>query len=394
MTQKLKYIILLSAFILIIFPICFILCNLSTFKPGQQGNSYHLPVTTPSADSIVVRIALTGDIMGHLPLVQSMYQPENQRYDYFPAFLYIAPYFTSCDVVIGNLEVTLAGPPYTGYPMFSSPDDLVTSLQKAGFNFLITANNHSYDKGKAGLVRTLNVLDSLQMLHTGTFRDTTERENTYPFIWEVKKGFRMAVLNYTYGTNGLTVYPPNVVNMIDTAIIRKELIKARAMNPDFILTTFHWGEEYQRKESSEQRRIAQFCADHGADAIVGGHPHVVQPMAWISPASDSVKKVPVFYSLGNFLSNQREPYRDGGLIGEILLVKKNNTTHIHSIRYFPTWVYKKEKHPVSYTIIPVQKFEHNPGEFKLTASDSLKIIKYGNDTRKLLEGFQEADWTY
>ncbi len=394
MTKKITNIVLLSVLVLIIFSTSLIFYNLSSYKTEQHLNSYHLPVYSLTSDSIIIRMAFTGDIMGHLPLVQSMYQPETKSYDYSPAFRYVAPYFKSCDVVIGNLEVTLAGPPYTGYPMFSSPDELVTSLKLIGYNFLITANNHSYDKGKPGLVRTLNVLDSLQMLHTGTFRDTTERENSYPCIWEVKKGFRMAVLNYTYGTNGLTVYPPNVVNMIDTAIIRKDLMKAKSLNPDFILITFHWGVEYQRKESSEQRQIAQFCADYGADAIVGAHPHVVQPITWISPASDSFKKVPVFYSLGNFLSNQRDPYRDGGMIGEIILVKKSNTTNIHSIRYFPTWVYKKETHPVSYTIIPVQKFEQNPGEFKLSTTDSLKIVNYGNDTRKLIEGFEEGLWAY
>lgn len=393
MTRKFRLIILDGALIVLLTVAGIYIIPSITLRPKSNSQS-SIQKSLVNEDSVIVRMAFTGDIMGHLPLVQSMYLPDSKIYDYAPAFRYVAPYFKSCDVVIGNLEVTLAGPPYTGYPMFSSPDELITGLQKSGYNFLITANNHSYDKGKSGLIRTLHVLDSLKMPHTGTFRDTTERENSYPYLWEVKKGFRMAVLNYTYGTNGLTVYPPNVVNLIDTAIIRKDLIKARSMNPDFVLTTFHWGVEYQRKESSEQRRIAQFCADHGADAIVGAHPHVVQPMAWINPATDSLKKVPVFYSLGNFLSNQREPYRDGGMIGDILVVKKSNTTSIHSIRYFPTWVYKKETYPVSYTIIPVQKFQQNPGEFKLSVTDSLKIIKYGNDTRTLMKGFEEANWSH
>ncbi len=394
MTQKTKLYLFAGSLLIITLGIILTIFLSNSFKKNNKNLPLNHLYVSKIENSTIVCMAFTGDIMGHTPLVQSMYQAENQTYDYTPAFRYVAPYFQSCDVVIGNLEVTLAGPPYTGYPMFSSPDDLIPSLQKSGYNFLITANNHSYDKGKAGLIRTLNVLDSLKMRHTGTFRDTIERDKTYPYLWEVKKGFRLAILNYTYGTNGLTVYPPNVVNLIDTAVIRKDLIKAKSANPDFILITFHWGIEYKRKESTEQQQIAQFCADYGADAIVGAHPHVVQPIAWISPISDSLKKVPVFYSLGNFLSNQRDTYRDGGIIGELIVVKKHNKTYIHRVSYIPTWVYKKETSPISYTIIPVQKFEKTSGEFRLLTSDSIKIMKYADETRKLLNGFEETSWNY
>ncbi|MCX7744920.1 MAG: CapA family protein [Flavobacteriales bacterium] len=394
MIQKTRLYVLAGSMLVIVLSAAFLLFFSHTFKKNSKNLTSNNISVSPIEDSLVVSMAVTGDIMGHLPLIQSMYQPEKKMYDYTPAFQYVAPFFLSCDVVIGNLEVTLAGPPYTGYPMFSSPDDLIPALQKSGYNFLITANNHSYDKGKAGLIRTLHVLDSLKMRHTGTFRDTIERDKTYPYLWEVKQGFRMAILNYTYGTNGLTVYAPNVVNLIDTAIIRNDLLKAKKSKPDFILVTFHWGIEYQRNESIEQQRIAQFCADHGADAIVGAHPHVVQPMAWLSPTDDSLKKVPVFYSLGNFLSNQRDTYRDGGIIGQIIVVKKQNKTYIHQVKYIPTWVYKKETYPISYTIIPVQKFEKSPDEFHLSTADSLKIIKFGVETRKLLNRFEEAAWNY
>lgn len=392
MKQKPKLYLFVGSLLIIALSATLTIFLFNSFKKNNKNLPINNLSVSPIDDSIIVCIAFTGDIMGHSPLVQAMYQPETQTYDYTPAFRYVSPYFQSCDVVIGNLEVTLAGPPYTGYPMFSSPDDLIPSLQKSGYNFLITANNHSYDKGKNGLIRTLNVLDSLKMRHTGTFRDTLEREKNYPYLWEVKKGFRLAILNYTYGTNGLTVYPPNVVNLIDTAVIRKDLIKAKSANPDFILVTFHWGIEYQRKESLEQQRIAQFCADHGADAIVGAHPHVVQPIAWINPTGDSLKKIPVFYSLGNFLSNQRDTYRDGGIIGELMVVKKHNKTYIHRVSYIPTWVYKKETFPISYTIIPVQKFEQNPEEFRLSANDSIKLMKVTTDNRKLLQNFQERVW--
>ena len=97
-----------------------------------------------------------------------------------------------------------------------------------------------------------------------------------------------------------------IVNMIDTTQIKLDIQKAKKDGSNFIITTIHWGNEYQRKESSEQSKLAQWMADQGVDAIIGMHPHVVQPMKIIHPKNNPSKSVPVAYSLGNFVSNQRE----------------------------------------------------------------------------------------
>lgn len=387
MTRKSRAYIYLSLGVLILFT-GFYFWGPIRFANGRGPlNSFDtMPVQT---DSAIITIAFTGDIMGHTPLIEAMYQPQTKTYDYTPIFKHVAPYFKRCDWVIGNLEVTLAGAPYTGYPTFSSPDALLNALLDAGYTTLITANNHSYDKGKNGFTRTLHVLDSMKMPHTGTFRDASERDSLYPLIWESQNGFRIALLNYTYGTNGIKVLPPNIVNMIDTSHIRKDLLKAKQQEVDFIITTFHWGLEYQRMESTQQALIAQFATDYGADLIIGAHPHVVQPIRWITPKSDSTHHIPVFYSLGNFISNQRDVYRDGGIIAEVVLVKKNNKVRIHSYQYIPTWVYKKESAPQNYTIIPVSMAEMYPTYFNLSSKDSVKLHRFGSDTRMLLHPISE-----
>ena len=280
-----------------------------------------------------LKIIFAGDIMGHDSQIASATTKEGYNYD--TCFSFIKPYISSADIAIANLEVTLAGPPYKGYPQFSSPDELVESAKKAGFDLFITANNHSLDRRQQGLERTIKILDEKNIIHTGTFNDSYSRAKTYPLIIE-KKSIRLALLNYTYGTNGLKVQAPNVVNYIDTAIIRLDLTKAKLAEPDFTIVTIHWGLEYQRKENEKQIQLAKFILDHGADAIIGSHPHVIQPIKMYS--YDEKEKL-VVYSLGNFISNQRKRYTNGGILFEMTL-KKGEETQISDHDYLPIWVYK------------------------------------------------------
>ena len=262
-----------------------------------------------------LKLVFTGDIMGHDTQIASALATGEEGYDYNPCFQYLKPYFDDADIVIGNLEVTFAGPPYKGYPQFSSPDELADALQEAGFDILITANNHALDRKQDGLERTLEQLDQRGILHTGSFTDPVARSLHYPLVVE-NNGIRLALLNYTYGTNGLKVPPPSIVNRIDTLQIRQDLLRAATAEPDFILVTMHWGEEYQRTENSTQREVAAFLFRNGADAIIGSHPHVVQPIR------GEGKGNLVAYSVGNFISNQRPRYRDGGIAFELELVKR------------------------------------------------------------------------
>ena len=329
--------------------------------------------------------------MGHEEQITGAWDANISRYDYEPTFRYVRPYIEQADIAIANLEVTLAGPPYKGYPQFSSPDALATAALEAGFDVFIQANNHALDRGKSGFTRTLLMLDSLRIIHTGTFADSTDRKLNYPLIME-KKGIRLALLNYTYSTNGIVIQKPFIINRIDTSRIRKDLEKAKLANPDFIIVTIHWGEEYQRFENQAQQKLAAFIIRHGADAIIGSHPHVVQPVKFY-PTVDSSESPVVVYSLGNFVSNQRAQYKDGGIMAEINLLKTNEKTSMESFNYMPTWVYRNDMPGKStFYIVPVSFYESNTVFFNFKEHDRYKITQFATDTREHLKNVEENDF--
>ena len=346
------------------------------------------PKANKVADTLdTITLVFGGDLMGHGPQIQAAKIDSTGSYDYKPGFHFLQKSIQSADFAVANLEVTLAGPPYKGYPQFSSPDDYALNMKQLGFDLLVTANNHSQDGGKRGLLRTLHVLDSFKLDHTGTFADTAEFEREYPYITEIN-GLKIAILNYTYGTNGLTVTPPTMVNIIDTAYIKKAIEKARRKGANLIIPVMHWGNEYQRFESTQQRQIAQFLADAGCDAIIGMHPHVIQPIKTITAKSG--KQVPVAYSLGNFVSNQRERYKDGGILARVKILHRGNQTRLVQIDYKPFWVHKLLPHETyapfhkrGYYLIPSQNAALLGESYQKTADE------FFNDTRELLKGVPE-----
>ncbi len=332
-------------------------------------------------DTTRLSLLFLGDIMQHDSQIKDAYNPATKQYDYAPCFQFVKPYTERVDLAIGNLEVTLAGPPYKGYPQFSSPDQLALALKDIGMDVLVTANNHSLDRGKKGLERTIMMLDSLNILHTGTFRDTVERMNDYPLIIE-KNGFTLALLNYTYGTNGIAVTKPNVVNRIDTAVIRKDILKAKQALPDAIIVFMHWGLEYQSMASKEQKRLTEFCFKLGVKLVIGAHPHVLQPMEW-RKAADQL----VVYSLGNFVSGQRDRYKNGGAMVQVALQKithdSTSATVIDSAGYILEWVYRTADAERNYYVLPVPSFENDTTGFIKDEASRLLFKTFIDDSRRL-----------
>ncbi len=331
--------------------------------------------------------------MGHDAQIQGAYNTESGNYNYEPTFRYIKSYINSADIAIVNLEVTLAGAPYSGYPRFSSPDNLAVEAREAGFDIFVNSNNHALDRGKSGFNRTLDVLDSLGIIHTGTFRNMKERDLYYPLIFE-KNNIKITLLNYTYGTNSLKEDTPCIVNRIDTALIRQDILKARSAGPDYIIVTIHWGNEYERYENEVQTNLAEYILRSGADIIIGSHPHVVQPVRIYYPQnSDTSDFNIVVYSLGNFVSNQREQYRDGGIIFELILKKTSGGVEVFDYSYLPAWVFREDKKDrSSFCIIPVKLFLENEGFFNFSDHDRYKINRFYNDTKGLLKNIPESDY--
>jgi hypothetical protein len=348
--------------------------------------SWH--VSAQTVDTSRVSLLFAGDIMGHNEQINGARDTSNGTYNYEPTFRFVKPVIERADIAFANLEVTLAGPPFSGYPQFSSPDALAVAAKDAGFDVLIQANNHALDRGAQGFKRTLHVLDSLQIPHTGTFNDSTDRRLHYPLILE-KNNIRIALLNYTYGTNGIEIPPPYIINRIDTDIINRDLIKARQASPDYIIVTLHWGLEYEREANAQQKKLASFILSHGADVIIGSHPHVIQPVELIYGADSSVSQL-VVYSLGNYVSNQRAQYKDGGIMFNLGLLKTPSGTKIDHYSYIPSWVYRKDLAGRSvFYILPVSLYEQDSDLIELKEYDQYKLSRFATDTREHLKNIPE-----
>lgn len=333
-------------------------------------------------DTTRLSLLFLGDIMQHDSQIADAYDPVSKKYNYDPCFQFVKPYTQAADLAIGNLEVTLAGKPYKGYPQFSAPDELLAGLKKIGMDVLVTANNHCVDRGGKGLERTIKMLDSLKILHTGTFVDDVARLNEHPLLIE-KNGFNLALLNYTYGTNGLPVTKPNIVNMIDTASIRIDLQKAKSLNPDMTIIFIHWGAEYQSLPSKWQKDIAAFCFKHGAQVIIGAHPHVLQPAEWRKDKNQFI-----VYSLGNFVSGQRKRYTDGGAMVTLELEKisftpDSSVTVIDTSNYILEWVYRTADTEKDYYVLPVPTFDDDKIGFVKDAPSREAFKTFVSDSRAL-----------
>lgn len=331
-------------------------------------------------DTTRLSLLFVGDIMQHDTNIAAAFDPVTKKYDYTACFQFMAPLLRSADLTIGNLELTLAGAPYKGYPQFSAPDALAVALKDIGFDVLVTANNHSVDRGKKGIDRTIKVLDSLNIQHTGTFADTTSRRLHYPLIVE-RKGFRLSLLNYTYGTNGIPVPKTAHVNLMDTLTIRADLQKAKQQNTDAIIVFFHWGDEYQSLPNTTQKFLAAWCLKRGVSLVIGSHPHVLQPIEWRKNENQVVA-----YSLGNFISGQRPRYRDGGALLWIDLEKiKNDSTSstlISKVEHELEWVYKTPTDAKFY-MLPLRNFENDT---TVVVEKSIRDVRalFKDDARALL----------
>ena len=277
-----------------------------------------------------ITLLFVGDLMQHQAQLDAA-RTTAGTYDYTPCFTHVKEQISQADLAIGNLEVTLGGKPYQGYPAFSAPDEYLTAIQDAGFDILLTANNHCLDRGKQGLERTIQQLETRHIPFAGTYRNIEERKQRYPLFIE-KKGFRIALLNYTYGTNGIQVKAPNIVNYMDKEQMAKDIRSAQARRPDAIIACMHWGDEYKRMPNQTQQQLADWLLEQGVTHIIGSHPHVIQPM---EIRTSGHRQHVVVYSLGNFISNMKAPYTDGGVMVTLELEKFPLTNHPIPPQFFP-----------------------------------------------------------
>lgn len=301
-----------------------------------------------------VRIRILGDIMMHASQIENTARGNGICHDFSSFFSQIEEEIRGADIAVGNMEFTLGGKPYTGYPCFSAPDGLETYLADCGFDLFLAANNHIFDKGRKGAERTLakyrQLAENHGIMFTGLAGDEKEKESQMPLLM-LRKGVKIAVINFTYGSNqGISSAWPSIVRISDKEEILDAIGKAKNAGADLIIALPHWGEEYRLKHSRSQENTASWLVEAGVDVIIGTHPHVIQDY-------QEIHGVPVAYSLGNAVSNMSAPDTQLELMATISLVRD----HDGSIRLLkPAFTYLWCSLPGgyndSYTVIPVAEF--------------------------------------
>lgn len=307
-----------------------------------------------------ISMAVIGDIMCHGPNYKDAYNSSTKTYDFSTFFTQINSYISEADIAIGNLETTFAGgnKAYSGYPTFNSPPQLAQNIKDLGIDILTTANNHSLDTGYSGLENTIDTLDELEISHTGTFK--SEEAKNEILIKDVN-GIKIAFLAYTYGTNGISIPSGKeyCINLIDKDLIKSQLESAKALNPDVICVSMHWGVEYKLTPNTEQTELADFLFENGADIVLGSHPHVLEPMEkrTVTLEDGTTKDGFLIYSLGNFMSAQKDKYTKDSIILNLKITKhsEGNIT-IDSYDYTPIYMQDNGSNATNrYVIVDLEK---------------------------------------
>lgn len=366
-------VILMLALVLVVLGLAILL---AWAKTGGKSVPASISAGKEPTKETELSIVCVGDIMSHEPQIRAQYDSRDDTYDYNNNFQYVKPYIEDADLALCNVETTFAGKPYTGFPTFSSPDALADALKTAGFDVGITANNHMADKGLEGILKTQKVLKKKGLAVTGSVLE----EEDPRFVIQDVKGVKVGIVAFTYETgsgqgavsiNG-SVISDEISSRINSFHFNtmqedKEKIKAamdgaRAAGAEVLIVYYHWGEEYQMAANMHQKELAQATADMGADMIFASHPHVLQEAEYLTPNPSgetvskgeapkksaekpaSGKRVPIFYSMGNFISNQRtetlgKPATEQGIIARVdLTYSEDDGVKEAALSGMPTWV--------------------------------------------------------
>lgn len=330
-----------------------------------------------------VSILFAGDLMQHQSQLNAACTSKG-TYSYSPCYNHIRDEVSSAHIAIANLETTIGDKRFAGYPSFCAPDSFLYAAKEAGFDILLFANNHCLDRGRQGALRTMQMMDSLGITHCGVYRDSTDRHKRYPLIIE-KKGTKIALLNYTYGTNGIPTPPPLIVNLIDKEQIIKDINKAKEQKPDAIIACMHWGDEYVSTPPKYIKELTDWLLQQGVDHIIGNHPHVVQPIE-VRNDTFTAKRSAVIYSLGNLISGMYARGRDGGLLVRMELVRIYDICWLSNLKYALTWVARPERDGYgNFTILPADT------SLVHSVAGRSKMQQFIDDTRTLFKRHNKGE---
>ena len=401
---------------------------------AQQPSEQTIPAATeteppettmPEPEHVVstATVTATGDLLMHTPLYQSKYNSacyNGGDYDFSPIFKFVKDYTTATDYMIGNLETTLygEGKAYSGFPMFNTPDQIVNGARDAGFDMLLTANNHCNDTGMDGILRTLNVIRDQGLATLGT---NLNAEETKYSIQEIN-GVKVGMMCYSYDdsqNSGRQAFNGNPIYETDRGTVNSfpilqfgkdrtpffeeledQIRQLKENGAEAIMLFLHWGIEYQLKPNQEQKDLAQKFCDMGVDVIVGGHPHVIQPVELLTSTEDPSHKTVCLYSLGNAVSNQRhhimrEKYiptahtEDGMLFSVTFEKYSDGTSYLSHVDVIPTWVdrHTNSDGKLEYNILPLEDAKRDQWQEMFSIDDNtLTAIQKSYDRTMELVG--------
>jgi poly-gamma-glutamate synthesis protein (capsule biosynthesis protein) len=291
-------------------------------------------------------IAAVGDVLLHGRLQQQAFRESD---GYVSLWRGVKPLLEQADVTYANLEgPTAAGVDargksvsdpgrtfdnrvYTSYPMFNYHPTLLDDLMASGVDVVSTANNHSLDRRALGADRTIDALEARGLPFTGTRRAGETRE--WHTITE-KNGFRLAWLACTYGTNGIPDPQDQVLLCFRDADEIEAIVRDLSTRVDAVIVTPHWGDEYHARPNSQQVALGKRLLEAGALAVIGSHPHVLQP--WQKHITADGRETFIIYSLGNFVSGQRHLPRRSTLLLYLGLTRTpEGRTVVNGARYVP-----------------------------------------------------------
>lgn len=362
----------------------FVFNSPSSFRFDDGNRTIH------SIDSsVTISISVVGDLMCHSPQFQYA-QIAKDSFDFSPVYRNVKKYLESSDFTFGNLETVTSGKSdggYTGYPFFNTPSSYITALKDIGFDLLVTANNHSLDRKEKGILKTIDEIENRNLNYVGTYKSQRDRDSIR--IFDVK-GIKIAFLAYSYGTNGNPIPDGKnfLINLIDYELIENDIQSARENSAELVLVHFHFGEEYKREPVQFQKDVVDKTIELGADIIIGGHPHVLQPVNFFKTNNATLDSGFVAYSMGNFFSNQQDRYKDAGMILTIDITKDlmNNNIEIKEVNYLPTWVFKGNiSNGKEYVIMPAIAISDST--ITLSKKESAKMNQAFDDTRFIINKY-------
>jgi len=351
----------------------------SLFGKDEETQSEETEPTAPTVVSTAT-LSAQGDLLMHLGVLNSA-KDEEGNYDFSYIFRFLKEYLAESDYSVANLETTFGGPanPYRGNPEFNCPDAFAANLKDAGYDLLLTANNHASDTRTPGIKRTLETARAAGLTTLGTM--LTNEEKKYEIV-DIN-GIRIGMLCYTYADNVTGDGRPSlnfkdyvedvgIVNFFMENNLPKfytevetHLASMEAEGVDATIVFLHWGKEYEKTENGTQNAIAQKLCDLGVDVILGGHPHVLQPVELLSSTADPAHKTVCVYSLGNAVSNQMKNEdeafasghsEDGAMVSVTFEKLSDGTVRLAGMELLPTWVNRNENTGKrQYDIIPLEK---------------------------------------